>query len=261
MGQLEFDEQAGRELEALYRTGDAVRRRRLVLEALAARPGERVADVGCGPGFVVADVREAVGDAGTVVGIDNSPQMLALAAARCAGRPGVEFRPGDAAAVPLEAGSADAAVCVQVLEYVPDVAAALGELFRIVRPGGRVVVWDVDWATVSWFSADPQRMRRVLTAWDEHLAHPSLPLTLGAALRTAGFEDVRMEAHPFAATGPFAPETYGAGISPLIARFAAGRGGVSAEEAHAWEAEQHALGEEGRYACACLQFCFCAIRP
>jgi arsenite methyltransferase len=258
MPQLEFDDQAGRELEALYRTTDAVRRRGLVRAALAARPGERVLDVGCGPGFTSAELLTEVGPDGAVVAVDSSPQMLGLAAGRCAG---AELLEGEATALPVADASVDAAICVQVLEYVPDVAARLAELLRVLRPGGRVVLWDIDWATVSWHSADPERMRRVLAAWDEHLAHPSLPLTLAATMRSVGFADVRMEAHPFAATGAFDPQTYGAGVAGLIARFAAGRGGVTPAEADAWLAEQHELGSRDAYAFACLQQCFSAVRP
>lgn len=53
---------------------------------------------------------------------------------------------------------------MQVLEYVADVGAALAELHRVVRPGGRVVVWDVDWSTAFWHSANPTRMEGVLAA-------------------------------------------------------------------------------------------------
>jgi SAM-dependent methyltransferase len=49
-------------------------------------------------------------------------------------------------------GSFDRALSVQVLEYVSDPAAALADLHRALRPGGRLVVWDVDWSTVSWHS-------------------------------------------------------------------------------------------------------------
>jgi arsenite methyltransferase len=78
VGQLEFDESLGEQLEVLYRTRDILRRRRLVHEALAARPGERILDVGCGPGFYVAELLEAVGPQGSVVGVDVSAPMLAI---------------------------------------------------------------------------------------------------------------------------------------------------------------------------------------
>jgi Methyltransferase domain len=79
MGHPVFDEELANQLESVYRTRDILRRRRLVREALAAAPGERILDVGCGPGFYVAELLEEVGDAGSVVGADASPQMLAVA--------------------------------------------------------------------------------------------------------------------------------------------------------------------------------------
>lgn len=259
MSQLAFDEETGKQLEALYRIGDAVRRRRLVRAALAATAGERILDVGCGPGFYCAELLEEVGADGSIIGLDSSPQMLALAARRCAGHDQVEFREADATSLPIEDASFDGAVCVQVLEYVPEVAAGLSELYRALRPGGRVVIWDVDWATVSWHSADPARMDRVLGAWDEHLAHPSLPRTLAAAMRAAGFKDVEMEAHSFATT-EFDPDNYGVAAVPIIRGFVPGRNGVSKDEAKAWAAEQQEFGERGEFYFACLQFCFKGIR-
>ena len=98
---------------------------------------------------------------------------------------------------PVADGEFDAALSVQVLEYVDEIPAALGEIRRALRPGGRVVLWDVDWATISLRTADEARMRRVLDAWDEHLADPSLPRRLTAELRAAGFEDPRWQGHAF----------------------------------------------------------------
>jgi SAM-dependent methyltransferase len=258
VGWLTFDAQTGRHLEALYRTGDAVRRRHLVRAALGASAGERILDVGCGPGFVSAELLDEVGPDGTVVGIDGSPQMLALAAQRCQGRDNVEFREGDATSLPVEDGTFDAALCVQVLEYVPDVAAALAELRRALRPGGRVVIWDVDWHTVSWHTADPARMERVLRAWEEHLVHPALPSRLAAAMRSAGFEQVEMEGHSFA-TPDFDTERYGPATAAMIRSFVPGHNGVDEDEAQAWAAEQRELGERGEFYFACLQFCFTAV--
>src|SRR5262245_64392297 len=109
-----------------------------------------------------------VGPTGTVVGVDRSAQMLAAARKRSAGHENISFREGEATALPVDEESFDAALCVQVLEYVPDVVGALTEMHRALRPGGRVVVWDVDWSTVSLNSSDLVRNRRILDAWDGH---------------------------------------------------------------------------------------------
>ena len=143
---------------------------------------------------------------------------------------------------------------MQVLEYVNDIATALSEIHRALRPGGRVVIWDVDWATVSWHSEDPDRMARVLKAWDEHLADPSLPSTLAASLRKAGFEDVRMQGHGFATT-ELSEETYGGAALPVIERYVRQQG---SRDADAWADEQRTLGERGEFYFACVQFCFSA---
>ena len=188
MSQLEFDDDMASRIEGLYRIGDAVRRRRIVRESLGAARGEQILDVGCGPGFYCAELAEEVGPSGSVVGVDSSPAMLELAARRCAGYASVELRPGDAVSLPVDDASFDGALCVQVLEYVPDPTVALVEMHRALRPGGRVVVWDVDWATVSLHALDRTLTERVLRAWDEHLADPSLPRTLGIAVAFGGLQ-------------------------------------------------------------------------
>jgi arsenite methyltransferase len=257
MGQIVFDDDIARRLEVVYRTRDMLRRRRLVREALAPQRGERILDVGCGPGFYVAELLEEVGPEGFVAGVDNSPPMLAAAARRCEANDNVAFHEGEATSLPVDEEAFDAAVCVQVLEYVADPTAALAEMHRALRPGGRVVVWDVDWSTLSWHSSDPARMQRILDAWDQHLTHASLPRTLGARLAAAGFSDVAVDGHPFVST-ELDPETYGAALVPLVAKFAADRGEL---EAGAWADEQRTLSERGEFFFACTQFCFAATRP
>lgn len=257
--QWKFDERVGERLETLYRTRDVLRRRRLVQEALAAAPGERILDVGCGPGFYVAELLSQVGADGSIVGVDSSPQMLAIAQRRCEGHDKVIFHQGEATSLPVKDASFDGALSVQVLEFVHDATAALAEMHRALRIGGRVVIWDVDWATVSWHSSDPDRMERVLDAFDEHLAHPSLPRSLPARMRAAGFGDVRFEGHTFA-SAELSPDAYGAAIIPLVSEFVGGRRGVTKEEAAAWAAEQRELGERGEFFFGCIQFCFTATK-
>jgi arsenite methyltransferase len=257
MSQLVFDEKIVEQLEVVYRSRDILRRRRVVYEALDARPGDRILDVGCGPGFYSRELLDQVGPEGSVTGVDQSPQMLAVARRRSEGFGNAAFEEGAATALPVESGRFDRALSVQVLEYVADVPRALAEMHRALRPGGRVVIWDVDWATLSWHSEDPERMARVLEAWDDHLAHPSLPRTLAPSLREAGFEDVRMDAHAFATT-ELSGETYGGATLPVIERYVRQQGSA---DVGAWADEQRALGERGEFYFACMQFCFSAVRP
>jgi arsenite methyltransferase len=259
VSRLVFDEDMAKQLEVVYRSRDILRRRRILREAILAQPGERILDIGCGPGFYVVEFLEEVGPEGSVTGLDASEQMLAIAEERCRGHGDAHFRQADATSLPVDDGSFDAALCVQVLEYVPDVDAALAEMQRVLRPGGRVAIWDVDWTTVSWHSKDPARMRRVLGAWDKHVAHPALPRTLVARLRSAGFDDVRVEGHTFA-TNELTPETYVGGLLPLVAQFVTAAGVIPEDEAVAWAAEQSDLDARGEFFFACVQFCFTAVR-
>jgi len=260
VGQFVFDESMARAIERMYLIRDAQRRRAIVRAALAAAPGDRVLDAGCGPGFYCAELLAEVGPEGSVVGVDGSAAMLALAKARCDGAHNIEFHGADATSLPVADASVDRALCVQVLEYLADPAGALAEMQRALRPGGRVLVWDIDWATVSLHSAEPSRMRRVMRAFDEHLVHPSLPSTLAPRLRAAGFTDVEMEAHAFASC-EMDPETYGVALLPGIRSFVPGREGLSDEDADAWLAEQRELGERDEYFMSSTQFCFTAIKP
>jgi ubiquinone/menaquinone biosynthesis C-methylase UbiE len=75
-----------------------------------------------------------------VVGVDGSPEMLAKARAEL---PGCDFREGELTSLPVDAGSFDVAVCALALEHVADLDAAVAELARVVRPGGRIVLSDL----------------------------------------------------------------------------------------------------------------------
>jgi SAM-dependent methyltransferase len=112
-----------------------------LLRIAAPGPGERLLDVACGTGIVARLAAEAVGEAGSVCGVDLNEAMLAVA--RDAGwgvRPPIDWRQGDAAALPVDDESADVVTCQQALQFLPDREAALRELRRVLVPGGRVAV-------------------------------------------------------------------------------------------------------------------------
>ena len=236
---LEFDEAASRAVEATYATRDVERQRRATLAALELRAGERVIDIGCGPGYLAAEMAELVGPEGFVQGVDPSPHMLAIAARRALAH--MELSEGDALSLPADDTSFDAAVSTQVYEYVPDIAAALVEARRVLRPGGRLVVLDTDWDSIVWRSSDDERMARVLRAWDEHLAHPHLPRVLPELLTDEGFRLRRSEIVPVLNVS-YEPETYSANVLRMIAEFVSGRQGITAEEASAWADDLRSLG-------------------
>ena len=261
MTQLAFDEDVARQIEALYQTRDAARRRRLVRETLGTQPGDRVLDVGCGPGFYCLEIAEEVGPDGQVVGIDAAEPMLELARRRCEGHDNVSFKQGDILSLPVEDESFDRALCVQVLEYIEPATAALTEMSRTLRPGGRVVVWDIDWGTVSWHSSDPALTEQVLKAWDQHLAHPSLPRSLAPRLREAGFQEVEGTGHGFSTISNLDPATYGAAIIPLIASYVSSNRLMDSERVDAWVEDQQRLSDRGEFYFASVQLCFSGVKP
>jgi ubiquinone/menaquinone biosynthesis C-methylase UbiE len=258
--QIDFDERTAAQLEVVYRTRDIRRRRALAQKALASQPGDEVLDVGCGPGFYVVDILDIVGENGAVTGVDASAAMLAIAGRKVGDRPNVRLLEGEATKLPVGDASVDRAISVQVFEYLSDVDVALAELMRVVRPGGRVVVWDIDWSTLSWHSSDAERMARMVAAWDRHLADPVLPRTLLASLHRAGFTDARRQAHAFTAES-MDSEAFGGYMPALIRQYLGNLDDIDQAEADAWLADLEALDANSAYSFAVLQFCFSATRP
>jgi arsenite methyltransferase len=256
---LDFDDERSRLIEAMYTVPDIVRRRAEIARLLAPRPGERLLDIGCGPGFVCAELAAAVGREGAVAGVDASTSMLALARRRLADHSNVSLREADAVRLPFDDASFDGAVSTQVYEYVADIDAALAELARVLKPGGRALVLDTDWPSICWHSSDPERMTRVLAAWDEHLAHPALPRVLSSKLRASGFRIETVE--PFVLlNAELEPATYSFGVLGGIAAFVPGRGGVTEAEAQAWASDLFELGGAGDYFFSLVQYSFVLTR-
>ena len=111
----------------------------LPTEWLNIPSGGTALDVGSGPGNVTAALGRAVGPDGLAVGIDISEPMLARAVRAQAG-PQVGFVRADAQRLPLRDATVDTVVSMAVLQLIPDPVAALAEMSRVLRPGGRLAV-------------------------------------------------------------------------------------------------------------------------
>lgn len=110
-----------------------------LVDAAGIGAGERVLDVGCGTGIVARTAAARVGPHGSVAALDLNEQMVDVARAAAGSSP-IEWRTGNACALDFPDGAFDAVLSQQMLQFVSEPLAALGEMRRVLAPGGRVAV-------------------------------------------------------------------------------------------------------------------------
>ena len=269
---IRFDEDEDvRLLEAIYTTPDMVFQRHESLLALNLKPGERVLDIGAGHGFLASEMGKAVCPDGRVDGIDSSPGMVEAARVNCANQRGVEFREGDALKLPYGESSFNAVTAIQVFEYLEDVAGALGEAYRVLCPGGRLLIMDTDWDSPVWHSNDAARMDRMLRAWTTHCRDPYLPRKLAPMLKRAGFhlayqasipiENIECDAEDFDLESNASVTNFSSGLINSIRRHIAARTSVPEEEVSAWTDDLRRLSRQGKYYFRLNRSLFLAVKP
>jgi SAM-dependent methyltransferase len=154
---------------------DATRRlREWERDQLRLGHGQRLLDVGCGLGDAALTLAQELGDDGELVGIDTSTEMLGAARGRARDATcSVRFSVGDAGALEEPNDYFDVVRCERTLQWLADPAAAVTEMIRVLRPGGRVSLIDTDWSTFTVDVGDVDLTRRVRAAMRTERGRPS----------------------------------------------------------------------------------------
>jgi ubiquinone/menaquinone biosynthesis C-methylase UbiE len=164
----------------------------VLIERANLTAGDKILDVACGTGIVARLAKERLGENGRVVGVDVSPQMLAVARTVS---PGIDWREGNAGALPIEdAERFDVVFCHQGLQFFPDKPAALTEFRKALNGGGRLVV--AVWKSLDespFFRESHALAERRLGAFVDRRHSFGDASALERVIADASFEDARVE--------------------------------------------------------------------
>ncbi|MEU7938814.1 methyltransferase domain-containing protein [Microbispora bryophytorum] len=226
----------------------ALRARSYELLGLAA--GSRVVDVGCGAGLAVAEMA-ALG--ARPIGLDVDGQVIEVARSR---HPGLEFRRSDACDLPFGDGELAGYRADKVYHALADPARAAAEAWRVLAPGGRIVLMGQDWDTFVIDSDDPTLTRVMVRARADAVPSPHAARRHRTLLLDAGFADVTAEVR----TGVFTDGS----LLPMVTGVAEGAyaaGAVTRCQADDWIAEQTGRARRDRLFLAVPMFLAAARRP
>ena len=175
----------------------AIKRR--MTDLLGPSAGQHLLEVGCGMGHEVRRLAGRVAPGGSVLGIDMNHAMIDEARRRTADLAGtVQCQVGDAQRLELGDDTVDGVRTERVLMYVPDQQRAIGELARVVRPGGRVVAFELDYGATLVDLPDRGAAQRVLDVLGDTVAHRWMGRALARAFHRAGLRDIVAEPRPIA---------------------------------------------------------------
>lgn len=260
-----------RYLDALRSMPAAQQYKQMSFHLLEVREGARLLDVGCGSGDDVRALAALVGESGRVVGIDSSERMIEEARARD-GRDGVpaagagtgraarvEFHVMDAHQLGFPDADFDGCRADRVLQHVADPARVLGDLVRVARPGGRIVVVEPDWETFVIDATDRQVTRRVLNHRCDDVRHGWIGRQLPGLFHAAGLADIAVQ--PITLTSTSFAEIEHLGRLSTAVEHAVAAGSISPEAGDAWLAALRQRDAAGRFFSAITGFVVAGRKP
>ncbi len=167
----------------------------IILDALHLQAGHHVLDLGCGLGDDVFAIAEKIGPTGKAVGADISERMIEEATRRMPAGLSAEFLLSDAHHLPFANDAFDGVRTERLLMHVADADRVLDEITRVVRPGGRVAIFDFDWETFMVDSSDRELTRTLLKSFADTMKHGWIGRQLPGMFRVRKFSELQVVPH------------------------------------------------------------------
>lgn len=225
---------------------------------LDLRPGQRILEIGCGTGEDARAMAQRVVPGGCVVAMDGSKQMLAVAQQRAEGCAlPVEFQLADVHRLPFADDSFDASRADRMFMHLESPAQALSEMMRVTRPGGRVLVYEVDFETITLDHPQRPQTRTIVNTWCDGFRNGWLGRHIPALFREAGLTDVHITPATLWMRYPLAMQL----IGPATVERACAAGLLSSEEGADWLRQLQQRYEAGLLFCTLTGFLVVGRKP
>lgn len=226
--------------------------------AIAPPADARMLEIGCGGGAATKHLLNHTAPS-ELTCVDPSPGLLAIARQTFAGDPRVRFEPGDAVATGQPDDAFDVVVAHTVYSHLADPAAALTEARRVLKPGGRLVVFDGDYATITMALFDGDPLESVVRTIHRNMVHgPYVMRQLPGMMRSAGFTGVQSSAYGFVQTDP---AEYMVNLVDRSLQAAVRAGEIAADLAAGFVAEARQRVADGTFYGAIMFVCHMAEEP